>query len=106
MDFKPGGGSAIQSLTRAGASRSESFACHGAGKRNAFEQAGKQIDVADEDQIIDGAGIGNHQPHGLGSKLFESPPFFLEVFDCVFPINAMSLEEAIQCDAAQAEHLA
>ncbi len=35
------------------------------GKNYSFAQARKKFDMADQDQVIDGAGVGNHQPHGL-----------------------------------------
>jgi hypothetical protein len=42
----------------------------------------------------------------LKSKFFESLALALEIFHGVFVIHVMRLEEAIQFDAFQAEHLA
>jgi len=48
--------------------------CTGGGVRKdyAFTQAGKKLDVADQDQVIDRAGIGYHQPHDYCPRLFSA----------------------------------
>ncbi len=43
---------------------------------------------------------------GLESKLFQSPSFFPEVLKGIFLIDSVPLQEAIQRNTAQAEHLA
>lgn len=79
--------------------------------RNSFKHAGKKPDVPDLDdmpdldQVVDRAGIGNHQPHGSESQFFESPAFLLEVFPAEVLIDAMGLEKTIQLDASQPKHL-
>ena len=62
--------------------------------------------MADQDQVIDRTGIGDDQAHGLKSEIFESLPLLLEIFKRVVLKDAMGLEEAIQLDAGQSEHLA
>ena len=56
--------------------------------------------MADEDQIVYWPGIGDDQTHGLESQFFERSPFFFEILDPVFLIDAAALEEAIEFDAA------
>ena len=61
--------------------------------------------MPDLDQVVDWAGIGNYQPHGLEPQFFESLAFLLEVFETVVLIDAMGLEKTIQLDAGQPQHL-
>jgi hypothetical protein len=41
-----------------------SFGLNGDRQSDVFKHARKQVDLAEEDQVIDGTGIGDHQPHG------------------------------------------
>ena len=88
--------------------RSESvgkFGLDSTRNRNSFKYAGKKVNMPDLDQVVDWAGIGNHQPHGSESQFFKSQAFLLEVFQAVVLIDAMGLEKAIQLDASQPQHL-
>ena len=62
--------------------------------------------MADLDQVIDRAGIGDDQAHGLQPEVSESLPFLFEIFERVVLVDAMGFKEAIQLDAGEAEHLA
>jgi hypothetical protein len=77
----------------------------GARNRHSFKHAGKKLDLPDQDQVVDWAGIGNYQPHPSESQFFEGLTFLLEVFQSVVPIDAMGLEKTIQLDAGQPQHL-
>ena len=46
------------------------------------------------------------QAHGLECQRIECAPFFLKIFNRVFLIDAVALEEAIQLDATEAKHFA
>src|SRR3954452_17006449 len=65
----------------------------------------QELNMADLNQGIDRAGVGDHQPHGLESQFLEGLPFLLEVLQGVVLIDAMRLEETIQLDAGQTKHL-
>lgn len=73
---------------------------------HSFKHARQKLNVADLDQIIDGAGIGDHQPHGLKPQFFERSTLLLKISESVILVDAMRLEETIQFDPFQAEHLA
>lgn len=77
------------------------FGSNREGKNCFFKQAGKKIDAVDQDQIIDGPGIGYNQPHCLKTKFLERAAFFLEIFQCVFLKNSVLLKKAVQFNPAQ-----
>ncbi|SPF49044.1 hypothetical protein SBA4_4000004 [Candidatus Sulfopaludibacter sp. SbA4] len=105
VDFKPCGRSGDPAPNWQRRKRVRKFGLHGDRQRDFIEHAGKKLDMADLDQVIDRAGIGDDQPHGLKPDLFESLPFLLEIFESVLLVDAMGLKEAVQLDAGKAEHL-
>src|ERR1700722_424433 len=70
MDFKPGGGRGDPMFYRQRGARAGKFGLDGHRKSDLFKHAGKQINIANLNQVTDGAGVGNYQLHGLKSKLF------------------------------------
>jgi hypothetical protein len=54
-----------------------------------FKQSGKEIDVSDQHQIVDRAGVGYYKPHLLESQLFQGFAILLEIFHRVVFVNAM-----------------
>jgi hypothetical protein len=63
-----------------------------------FKHLRQKIDVVDQDQVIDRAGIGDYQPHGLQSQFFQRSTLFLKIFENVFFKHAVRLKEAIHLD--------
>lgn len=80
------------------------FSLNRARNRDPVKHARQKIDVSDQNQIVDWAGIGDHQTHRLEPQVFENSLFLLKFFDSVFLINAVGLEEAVQLDPGQAQH--
>ncbi len=78
---------AIQLRTESGATRVRKLRLDDPGKRDSLEQAGKNLDMADLDQVIDRASVRDHQPHRLESEFFESLAFLLEIFKRVLLID-------------------
>jgi hypothetical protein len=46
------------------------FTLHSAGHYHFFKQSRKELDMPDQNQVIDGACIGDDQPHSLESQAF------------------------------------
>ncbi len=65
VNFKPCGRRCDPVADRQRRSHIGKFGVNSGRKRNSLKHAGQKIALADLDQIIDWAGIGNHQPHGL-----------------------------------------
>ena len=105
MDFKPCGRCGDPAPDHQGRERVGKLGLNGDRQRDFFRHAGKKIDLTDQDQIIDRAGIGNDQPHRSEPELFEGLPFLFKIFERVLLIDAMGLEKAVQFDASQAEHV-
>src|SRR5689334_14319163 len=81
------------------------FGLDGSRQCDLFKNTREKLDMADLDQVIDRAGIGDDQPHQLESELFESLPFLLEIFERVFLEDAMGFKEAVHLDASETKHL-
>jgi len=71
---------------RQGRGRIGKLGLNGERQRDFFKHAGRKIDLTDEDQIIDRAGIGNDQPHRLEPEFFEGLPFLFKIFERVLLI--------------------
>ncbi len=69
MDFKPGGWRGDPMFYRHRGARTGKFGLDGPRESNPFKHAGKNLDMADQDQVIDRAGIGDDQLLGLESEL-------------------------------------
>ncbi len=69
-DLKPGGQGGDPALDQRRRDRIGEFSPDHAWKRYPFKQAGKNFDMADQDQIIDRAGVGDHQPHVSEPQFF------------------------------------
>jgi hypothetical protein len=65
------------------------------GEDHCFKQDGKDVDVSDQNRIIYGTGIGDDQPHRSKSQAFQSFPFALKIFQGIFLIDVVSLQEAV-----------
>lgn len=106
VDFQPWGRGGNPQAHRWRREGMGEFGFGGGGESDSFEDARQQADVADLNEIVNGTGIGDHQPHGSDAQFFEGLAFLLEVFERVVLIDAVGFEEAIELDAGEAQHLA
>ena len=69
---------------------------HGGWQDNLLEENWKKIDTPDQRQIVDRSGIGDYEPHGLESQLFQGVAITLKIFHGVVFIYAMRFEEPVE----------
>jgi hypothetical protein len=99
VDLKPCGRSGDPALNWQRRERVGKLGLHSERQCDLFEHAGQKVNVVDLDQVIDWAGIGDNQPHGLEPEIFKGLPFLFKIFEGVILIDAVGLEEAVQLDA-------
>jgi len=70
---------------------------HRRGQNYFFKQAWQELNAADQNQVIDGTGVGNDKPHRFSeSQAFEIGKVAFDIGHCDVFINAMGLEEAVE----------
>ena len=75
-DLKPNGRRGDPALNRRWRTGAGEFGLNDVGKDHSFTHAGKQVNALDEDQVIDGAGIGDDQAHYYRPRLFRAARSF------------------------------
>jgi hypothetical protein len=105
VDFQPAGRIGNPPPHRQRSPRVGQFDLDRTRKCNPFKQSGKEFDLIDLDQIIDGTGIRYHQLHRLQSEVFEGFSFLLKIFEGVVLIYPVRLEKTVQLNPCQPQHL-
>lgn len=73
------------------------FVTHSHGHENHLEQVWQDVDCVDQDQIIEGTGIGDNQPHGfLKTESLQIAPLALQIFKAVGLEHVMRLQKTVE----------
>jgi hypothetical protein len=86
--------------------RAGQFSLNGDWDDYSREQAGKQIDMPDQDQVVYGTGVGDDQLHRLEAQALQVGDISIDIFDRDVFIHGVGFEEAVQLQAGQPKHLA
>ena len=95
MDLQPRGRTGDPVSNRQRRERVGKLGLNSERKCDLFEHAGQNVDVPDQNQIIYRARIGDDQPHGSEPELFEGLSFLFKIFESVFLIDAVRLQETV-----------
>ncbi len=103
-NLEPGGGIGNPALNRQGSQLICQLRLNDCGKDNRFTEPRKKVDMLDQDQVVDGTGIGNDQLHELKTEAFESSAFLLKIFHGVVFVNTVGLEKSIELNTGEPQN--
>ena len=72
------------------------FGLNGGRQDHCRKQDREEIDSPDQDQVIEGPGIGDNQLHASQPQFFQGCALTFKIFHGVVFINVMRFEEAVQ----------
>lgn len=107
LDRKPGGHRRHPRPHGSGRTWLGQFAANGLGDENCAEQRRQDMRLLDEDQVVEGAGVGDDDAQsGSEAKPGKVVPVLVEVVDVIVQEDATRLEESVESHpAVEAEKL-